>query len=57
MVIALLAVIVIFYFIGSVIELVFKKFEAQNNSKVADEGEVIEKDAAAETGEAEGLIK
>lgn len=55
MIISLLAVMVIFYFIGSVIELVFKKFEEQNNSKVSDEGEVIEKDATIEAGEAEGL--
>jgi len=55
MIIALLAVMVIFYFIGSVIELIFKKFEEQNNAKVSDEGEVIEKDATAETDEAEGL--
>lgn len=55
MIIALLAVIVIFYFIGSVIELILKRFEEQNKSKVSDEGEVIEKEASENAGEAEGL--
>lgn len=44
MLIALLCVLVIFYFLGSVIEMVLNRFDEENNQKVADEGEVIEKE-------------
>ena len=43
MLIALLAVLVIFYIIGSAIKMVLDSFEKRNSERVSDEGEVIEK--------------
>lgn len=48
MVIALLAVLVVFYFIGSVIKMVMDSYYKANEELVSDEGEVIEKTEGAE---------
>ena len=45
MLIALLASMLTFYFIGSVIKMVFDSLEAKENAEVSDEGEVIEKES------------
>ena len=45
MLIALLAAMVIFGFIGSLIEYILNSFDRNQNSEVSDEGEVIEKEA------------
>lgn len=54
--IALLATIVAFYFIGSVIKMILDSFEKKNNEEkeVPDSGEVIEKEAVTETEEEKG---
>lgn len=48
MLIALLAVIIVFYFLGSVIKLVLDSFDKKNENAVSDEGEVIEKESDEE---------
>jgi len=45
MLIALLAAMVIFGFIGSLIEYILNSFDRNQESEVSDEGEVIEKEA------------
>ena len=45
MLIALLAAMFIFGFIGSLIEYIINSFDINRNSEVSDEGEVIEKEA------------
>lgn len=45
MLIALLAVMIIFNFIGTLIKMVLDSFDKANEKKVSDEGEVIEKEA------------
>jgi len=45
MLIALLAVMIIFNFIGTVIKNILDSFDKANEKKVSDEGEVIEKEA------------
>ena len=44
MLIALLAALVIFGFIGSLIEYILNSFDRNQNSEVSEEGEVIEKE-------------
>lgn len=51
MLIALLAALVIFYFIGSVIKMILDSFEKKNENRVSEEGEVIEKAPDEETNE------
>jgi len=51
MLIALLAALVIFYFIGSVIKMILDSFEKKNENRVSEEGEVIEKAPDEEIGE------
>lgn len=51
MIIALLVVLIVFYFLGSVVEMVLNNFDKENTDKVADEGEVIEKEAVVEPTE------
>lgn len=51
MIIALLVVLIVFYFLGSVVEMVLNNFDKENTNKVADEGEVIEKEAVVEPTE------
>lgn len=51
MIIALLVVLIVFYFWGSVVEMVLNNFDKENTNKVADEGEVIEKEAVVEPTE------
>ena len=46
MLIALLAALVAFYFIGSMVEYILSSFDKKNAQEVSDEGEVIEKEAA-----------
>ena len=45
MLIALLAAMIAFGFIGSLIEYILNSFDRNRNSEVSDEGEVIEKEA------------
>lgn len=45
MLIALLAVMIVFNFIGTLIKMVLDSFDKENEEKVSDEGEVIEKEA------------
>lgn len=56
--IVLLAVLVIFYFIGYCIKKVMESFAASNAVRIAEEGEVIEKEAeeATEQTEADGGV-
>lgn len=49
--IALLATLVAFYFLGSVIKLILDSFDKKNEDEVSEEGEVIEKEASEETEE------
>ncbi len=52
MLIALLATLVIFYFIGSVIKMILDSFDRKNNAEIEKEGEVIEKEPSPdEVGE------
>ena len=51
MLIALLAAMVIFGFIGSLIEYILNSFDRKEAAEVSDEGEVIEKEAIAQTTE------
>ena len=51
MVISLLVVLIVFYFIGSGIKMVLDSFDKKNDEQVSDEGEVIEKNDAAGSGE------
>ncbi|MBO7333271.1 MAG: hypothetical protein J6U67_00115 [Lachnospiraceae bacterium] len=44
MLVALLSTLVVFYFIGCVIKMILDSFDKKNERKVADEGEVIEKE-------------
>lgn len=46
---ALLAVFIIFYVLGSIIRWLLDLFDRQNAKAALDEGEVIEKEEAAET--------
>lgn len=46
---ALLAVFIIFYVLGSIIKWLLDLFDRQNAKAALDEGEVIEKEEAAET--------
>lgn len=48
MVISVLVAALVFYFIGSVIELIMKRFEEENNKRMAEEGEVIEKESTSD---------
>lgn len=41
----LLGVLIVFYILGSVLQWTLDLFERQNEEKLADEGEVIEKDS------------
>ncbi|MCM1100928.1 MAG: hypothetical protein NC079_01435 [Clostridium sp.] len=41
----LLGVLVVFYILGSVLQWTLDLFDRQNEAKLADEGEVIEKDS------------
>lgn len=45
MLIALLATLVIFYFLGTIIKMIFDAVDEKNEERVSDEGEVIEKEA------------
>ena len=45
MLIALLATLVIFYFLGTIIKMIFDADDEKNEERVSDEGEVIEKEA------------
>ena len=58
MTIALLATIVAFYFIGSVIKMILDSFEKKNNEakekEASENGEVIEKEVITETEEENG---
>ena len=45
MLIALLATLVIFYFLGTIIKMIFDAVDEKNEKRVSDEGEVIEKEA------------
>lgn len=47
---SLLAVLVIFYFLGSVLCWTIEFFEKQNEEKSTEEGEVIEKEAQSQEG-------
>ena len=51
MVIALLAVLIVFYVIGTGIKMVLDSFDRKNNEQVSDEGEVIEKNDMTEFGD------
>ena len=44
MLVSLLSTLVVFYFIGCVIKMILDSFDKKNERKVADEGEVIEKE-------------
>ncbi len=48
MLIALLATLLFFYFIGTVIKMILDSFDKKNAEKVAPEGEVIEKEPEPE---------
>ena len=48
MLIALLATLVVFYLIGSIIRMILDSFDRKNKKQVAPEGEVIEKEPEAE---------
>lgn len=48
MLIALLATLVVFYIIGCIIRMIFDSFDKEKKERVSDEGEVIEKESAAE---------
>lgn len=50
MLVALLATLVVFYFIGCVIRTILDSFDKKNAKKVADEGEVIEKEPVSSEG-------
>lgn len=47
----LLAVLVLFYLLGSILKWTIEHFEAQNEQKRREEGEVIEKEAEESGGE------
>lgn len=47
----LLVVLLVFYIIGLLIKKVLDSFEAENQKRAMDEGEVIEKEATKEDGE------
>lgn len=51
MTIALLATLVAFYFLGSIIKMILDSFDKKNIDEVSEEGEVIEKDASEEEPE------
>lgn len=51
--ISLLVVLVIFYFLGSILKWALDSFEAQNKKSALDEGEVIEKENSEETDESD----
>lgn len=51
--IILLVVLIVFYALGSVLKYVLDVFEAQNEQKALDEGEVIEKEAEEESESSE----
>ena len=53
MLISLLAALVAFYFIGSLVEYVLDSFDRKETSAVSDEGEVIEKEADTAVTESE----
>lgn len=44
----LFVVLLVFWILGSVLEMTIKRFEAQNEERLKAEGEVIEKEAAEE---------
>lgn len=50
---ALFIVLLIFYFLGSVIQWIMAEFEKQNQEKAMEEGEVIEKEVVPEDTEEE----
>lgn len=54
MLIALLATLVAFYFIGSLIKMVLDSFYKENEAAAEDEGSVIEKEADEQTTEGDG---
>lgn len=56
MLIALLAALVAFYFIGSLIKMVLDSFYKENEAAAEDEGSVIEKEADEQTTEGDGEV-
>lgn len=56
MLIALLATLVAFYFIGSLIKMVLDSFYKENEAAAQDEGSVIEKEADEQTTEGDGEV-
>ncbi len=44
----LFAVLLVFWILGSILEMTLNRFEAQNEERLKAEGEVIEKEAAEE---------
>ena len=53
MIIALLSVLIAFYIIGSIVQMVMDSYYKENEEQVSDEGEVIEKGDDQSEGEAE----
>ncbi len=52
MLLILFIVLLVFYFLGSIIKMVMEKFEQENEERNKEEGEVIEKEADQKEGEA-----
>ena len=51
MLIALLAALVAFYFLGTIIKMILDSFDKKNADRVSEEGEVIEKAPDEDNGE------
>ena len=51
MLLALFIVLLIFYILGCIIKRMMEAFEAENEARSKEEGEVIEKEASDENGE------
>lgn len=51
MLLALFIVLLIFYFLGCIIKRMMEKFEAENEARAKEEGEVIEKENSEENAE------
>lgn len=52
--VALLVALLIFYFLGSVLKWTLDYFDAQNQEKNKEEGEVIQKDKEGDGGDSQG---
>lgn len=54
MLIALLAVTIVFYFFGTIIRRILDSYDVENQKKVSEEGEVIEKENVDEMEDVDG---